>query len=74
MTPRKYMALTKANNRLTANRDLSDLVAKQLLVREGAGRSTFYNLAVSGWGWVPVRKPSREADPDTERRRSRRVR
>jgi Fic family protein len=53
MTPRKYMALTKANNRLTANRDLSDLVEKQLLVRGGAGRSTFYNLAIPGWGWVP---------------------
>ena len=53
MTPRKYMALTKANNRLTANRDLSDLVEKQLLVRGGAGRSTYYNLALPGWGWVP---------------------
>ena len=53
MTPRKYMALTKANNRLTANRDLSDLVEKHLLVRGGAGRSTFYNLAIPGWGWLP---------------------
>jgi Fic family protein len=53
MTPRKYMGLTKANNRLTANRDLSDLVEKQLLVRAGAGRSTFYNLAIPDWGWVP---------------------
>jgi Fic family protein len=53
MTPRKYMALTKANNRLTANRDLTDLVEKRLLVRGGAGRSTFYNLAIPGWGWVP---------------------
>jgi Fic family protein len=55
MTPRKYVGLTKANNRLTANRDLSDLVEKQLLVREGAGRSTFYNLTIPGWGWVPSR-------------------
>ena len=54
MTPRKYMALTKAKY-LTANRDLVDLVAKQLLVREGAGRSTYYNLAIPGWGWVPMR-------------------
>jgi Fic family protein len=53
MTPRKYMALTKANNRLTANRDLTDLVEKHLLVRGGAGRSTFYNLAIPGWGWMP---------------------
>ncbi len=56
MTPRKYMALTKANNRLTANRDLSDLVAKQLLVREGAGRSTFYNLTIPDWGWIPEKR------------------
>lgn len=53
MTARKYMALTKANNRLTANRDLTDLVEKHLLVRGGAGRSTFYNLAIPGWAWVP---------------------
>lgn len=52
MTPRQYMAMTKANNRLTATRDLTDLVEKQLLVREGAGRSTFYNLSIPGWGWV----------------------
>jgi Fic family protein len=54
MTPRKYTALTKAKY-LTANRDLVDLVAKQLLVREGAGRSTYYNLTIPGWGWVPKR-------------------
>jgi Fic family protein len=51
MTPRKYIALTKAKY-ITANRDLVDLVAKHLLVREGAGRSTYYNLTVPGWGWV----------------------
>jgi hypothetical protein len=56
MTPRKYMGLTKANNRLTANRDLSDLVEKKLLVRGGAGRSTFYFLAIPGWGWLPAKK------------------
>jgi Fic family protein len=55
MTPRKYTALTKAKY-LTANRDLVDLVAKKLLIREGAGRSTYYNLTIPGWGWVP---PSR---------------
>ena len=54
MTSRKYMALTKAKY-ITANRDLVDLVAKQLLVREGGGRSTFYNLTIPGWGWVPAR-------------------
>jgi Fic family protein len=54
MTARKYMALTKAKY-ITANRDLVDLVAKQLLVREGAGRSTYYNLTIPGWGWVRAR-------------------
>jgi Fic family protein len=52
MTTRKYMALTKAIN-ITASRDLVELVAKQLLVREGAGRSTYYNLTIPGWGWSP---------------------
>jgi Fic family protein len=56
MTPRKYMGLTQANNRLTANRDLSDLVAKRILIRRGAGRSTFYNLTIPGWGWVPAER------------------
>jgi Fic family protein len=54
MTPQKYIALTKAKY-ITANRDLVDLVAKRLLVREGAGRSTYYNLTIPGWGWVPKR-------------------
>ena len=45
MTPRKYTALTKVAY-ITAHRDLGDLVAKQLLVRQGAGRSTFYNLTI----------------------------
>ena len=54
MTPHKYIALTKAKY-ITANRDLVDLVDKRLLVREGAGRSTYYNLTIPGWGWVPKR-------------------
>jgi Fic family protein len=54
MTPQKYIALTKAKY-ITANRDLVDLVAKRLLVREGAGRSTYYNLTIPGWGWVAKR-------------------
>ncbi len=55
MTPRKYQALTKAKY-ITANRDLVDLVAKQILVREGGGRSTHYNLTIPGWGWKPAPK------------------
>jgi Fic family protein len=54
MTPQKYIALTKAKY-ITANRDLVDLVEKRLLVREGAGRSTYYNLTIPGWGWVQKR-------------------
>jgi Fic family protein len=54
MTPQKYITLTKAKY-ITANRDLVDLVDKRLLVREGAGRSTYYNLTIPGWGWVPKR-------------------
>lgn len=56
MTPRKYMAITQANNRLTANRDLSDLLQKKILKRQGAGRSTFYNLTIPGWAWSYDRK------------------
>lgn len=52
MTPRKYLALTGIKS-ITASRDLADLVTKAMLVREGAGRSTYYNLAIPGWGWVP---------------------
>ena len=61
MTPRKYSALTKAKY-LTANRDLVDLVAEKLLVREGAGRSIYYNLTIPGWGWMP---PSRGSSSNT---------
>jgi hypothetical protein len=50
MTPRKYGALNKTTY-ITSNRDLVDLVEKHLLVREGAGRSTYYNLTIPGWGW-----------------------
>jgi Fic family protein len=52
MTPRKYGALNKTTY-ITSNRDLVDLVDKHLLVREGAGRSTYYNLTIPGWGWSP---------------------
>lgn len=52
MTPRKYGALNKTTY-ITSNRDLVDLVEKHLLVREGAGRSTYYNLTIPGWGWSP---------------------
>jgi Fic family protein len=50
MTPRKYAALNKSTY-ITSNRDLVNLVEKRLLVREGGGRSTYYNLNIPGWGW-----------------------
>jgi Fic family protein len=54
LTPRKYVALTSTSS-VTAWRDIDDLVRNGLLVKgQGAGRSTAYDLAVPGWGWVPV--------------------
>jgi len=50
MTPRKYGALNNTTY-ITSNRDLVDLVDKHLIVREGAGRSTYNNLTIPGWGW-----------------------
>ena len=50
---RKYAALNKSTY-ITSNRDLVDLVGKRLLMREGGGRSTYYNLTIPGWGWYPV--------------------
>jgi hypothetical protein len=36
----------------TASRDITDLISKGLLVLgDAAGRSTYYNLAIPGWGW-----------------------
>jgi Fic family protein len=52
MTPRKYRALTRAAS-TTATRDLTELVAKGLLVRGGGGRSSRYDLAIPGWQWTP---------------------
>ncbi len=44
MTTRKYASLTRTS-RATAQRDLADLVAKDLLITgEGRGRSTHYDL------------------------------
>ena len=52
MTARKYQSLTGATG-ITATRDLSALASHGLLVRRGAGRSTYYDLAMPGWGWSP---------------------
>jgi Fic family protein len=55
MTNRKYQNLTGAI-KITAARDLNALADAGLLVRQGAGRSTFYNLPMPGWAWVPAQK------------------
>ncbi len=51
MTARKYQSLTGAAG-ATATRDLTELAEKGLLIKRGAGRSTYYDLAIAGWGWV----------------------
>ncbi|VGO15722.1 Adenosine monophosphate-protein transferase SoFic [Pontiella desulfatans] len=45
MTAKKYMAITKAT-KPTATRDLQDLVAKTVLIPEGSGRSTHYQVNI----------------------------
>jgi Fic family protein len=54
MTVRKYQLITNTT-RVTASRDLAQLGQVGLLARQGAGRSTFYNLPMPGWAWVPAR-------------------
>jgi Fic family protein len=48
LSTRKYENLTGAA-RATASRDLVELAAMGLLVPAGAGRSTRYDLAITGW-------------------------
>lgn len=51
LTQRKYVGMTGASP-ATASRDITDLVSKGILVLgNAAGRSTYYNLAIPGWGW-----------------------
>ncbi len=53
LTQRKYVGMTGASP-ATASRDITDLVSKGILVLgDAAGRSTYYNLAIPGWGWQP---------------------
>jgi Fic family protein len=52
MTPRKYVALTKASS-ASATRELADLAHKRLLVPRGEGRSRRYELTIPGWEWIP---------------------
>jgi len=52
LTLRKYMTMTDAS-RATAFRDIADLVEHAVLVAEGTGRATRYNLTLPGWAWTP---------------------
>lgn len=51
MTPRKYQSLVGTTG-VTATRDLASLAESGLLTRRGAGRSTYYEINISGWEWV----------------------
>ncbi len=56
LTQRKYVGMTSASP-ATASRDISDLVGKGFLVLgNAAGRSTYYDLALPGWGWRSTKK------------------
>ena len=64
LTARKYMGLA-GTTKVSASRHLADLAEKGLIVRSPgpSGRSTRYDLALSGWEWQPPatrvpRKPS----------------
>jgi len=57
MTARKYQALT-GTTKVTASRDLAELALTGLLLREGSGRSTYYNLPMPEWAWF--RAPKRQ--------------
>lgn len=52
LTLRKYVSLTDTS-RATAFRDIENLVEHGMLVAEGTGRATRYNLALPGWAWKP---------------------
>jgi Fic family protein len=52
LTQRKFAAMTGVSP-ATAWRDIEDLLKKGMIAKgEGAGRSTYYDLAIPGWGWV----------------------
>ena len=52
LTQRKYAAMTGISP-ATAWRDIEDILKKGMITQgQGAGRATYYNLAIPGWGWV----------------------
>ena len=52
LTLRRYVGIVDTS-RSTAFRDIEDLVKNGLLLAEGTGRGTRYNLALPGWEWKP---------------------
>lgn len=57
LTQRKYVAMTGVSP-VTAWRDIEDLLSKGMIAQgEGAGRATYYNLAIPGWAWSSSEKP-----------------
>jgi Fic family protein len=51
LTQRKYASMT-GTSAPTAWRDIEDILKKGIIIQgEGAGRATYYNLALPGWGW-----------------------
>jgi len=46
-------------SRATAFRDIEDLVKNGLLLAEGTGRGTRYNLALPGWEWKRLPQKTR---------------
>jgi Fic family protein len=51
LTARKYVAMTGISA-ATAWRDIEDLLAKKLITQgQGAGRATYYDIAIAGWEW-----------------------
>jgi Fic family protein len=53
LTQRKYAAMTRVSA-ATSWRDIEDLVKKGMITPGSAGgRSTYYDLAIPGWEWLP---------------------
>jgi Fic family protein len=51
LTQRKYVSMT-GTSAATAWRDIEDILKKGIIIQgEGAGRATYYNLTLPGWGW-----------------------
>ncbi len=58
LTLRKYVSIADTS-RATAFRDIEDLVRNGLLLAQGTGRGTRYNLVVPGWEWKSADKEKR---------------